>query len=87
MMSAPKDWAELAYAWGQYETRGTDRLPVDSERKAASFITDAIRDDKAGAWDEVRDEPDSCCGHCPMNKCPWDNGGAGPVNPYREVSQ
>jgi len=38
---------------------------------------------KADAWDEGYGEPRECCGHCPLNSCPWDKGGRGPRNPYR----
>ena len=38
----------------------------------------------ADAWDEGFAEPRECCGMCPLRSCPWDNGGNGPTNPYRE---
>lgn len=81
-MTALETWAELAHAWGHQETRGTNRLPIASEREAAAFITEKIRAAKAEAWQEGREEPGNCCGLCPRNSCPWDNGGAGPINPY-----
>ena len=82
VVTAPETWADLAHAWGHQETRGTNRLPLASERDAAAFITENIRAAKAEAWQEGREEPDDCCGSCPRNSCPWDNGGTGPINPY-----
>ena len=42
------------------------------------------RETAARAWDEGFEEPRECCGLCPLRSCPWDNGGDGPTNPYRE---
>ena len=36
------------------------------------------------AWQEGFEEPRECCGLCPNNSCPWDNGQDGPTNPYKQ---
>lgn len=38
----------------------------------------------ADSWDEGYSESHECCGMCPSNACPWDDGKTGPANPYRE---
>ena len=38
----------------------------------------------AKAWEEGFEEPRECCGLCPNNSCPWDNGKDGPSNPYEQ---
>lgn len=39
-----------------------------------------LREVQAEAWDAGFEEPREC----PLRSCPWDNGGNGPTNPYRE---
>ena len=38
----------------------------------------------AKAWEEGFEEPRECCGLCPKDACPWDNGQDGPSNPYEQ---
>ena len=67
-------------------TRG---IPTPEQRRAWADDANALiaahdHATAARAWDEGFEEPRECCGLCPLRSCPWDNGGNGPTNPYRE---
>ena len=47
-----------------------------------NYLAEHDREVAAKAWGEGFEEPRECCGLCPNNSCPWDNGQDGPTNPY-----
>ena len=51
---------------------------------ASDWLAEHDREVAAKAWAEGFDEPRECCGLCPNNSCPWDNGKDGPSNPYEQ---
>ena len=55
-----------------------------AQEEASEDFDRWVRGVLADAWDEGFEEPRECCGLCPLRSCPWDNGGNGPTNPYRE---
>ena len=57
---------------------------AEARRRFSRWIAAHDRETAARAWDEGFEEPRECCGLCPLRSCPWDNGGDGPTNPYRE---
>ena len=67
---------ELAACVGERPFGGAgsfDRWRAEHDREVA-----------AKAWEEGFEEPRECCGLCPSNSCPWDNGNDGPSNPYEK---
>ena len=51
---------------------------------ASDWLAKHDRKVAAKAWGEGFEEPRECCGLCPNNSCPWDNGQDGPINPYEQ---
>lgn len=82
-----------AIRWGYGEHYLGDILFSDPDEIRAEnvylfdqWLAKHEREVKAEAWAEGHGEPESCCGLCPRDYCPWDNGGNGPKNPYTEGS-
>ena len=60
------------------------RRDIDPYLAFDRWLTEHDREVAAKAWGEGFDEPRECCGLCPNNSCPWDNGQDGPINPYEQ---
>ena len=59
--------------------------PSDANRNRFDrWLAEHDKEVAAKAWEEGFEEPRECCGLCPNNSCPWDNGKDGPSNPYEQ---
>ena len=78
--------AELFFVLGATEFRvGYPEMTTSALHDGwRRWLTEHDRDVAAKAWEEGFDEPRECCGLCPKDSCPWDNGQGGPRNPYEQ---
>lgn len=60
------------------------REDIDHYSAFDRWIVEHDREVAAKAWEEGFEEPRECCGLCPKDSCPWDNGQGGPSNPYEQ---
>ena len=60
------------------------RKDIDPYSAFDRWLAEHDREVAAKAWEEGFDEPRECCGLCPKDSCPWDNGQGGPSNPYEQ---
>lgn len=63
---------------------GTTSSELAEALLASDWLAEHDRKVAAKAWEDGFEEPRECCGLCPNNSCPWDNGQDGPSNPYEQ---